>query len=324
MEMKDVVRLADGSGGREMLELIKSFGFSNRGEWKNYDNDSATLDLGDKRHLVFTTDSFIVSPSFFPGGDVGHIAACGTINDLSVLGARPLGLSVGLVIEEGFPKDDLDSIISSINKVSLQTKVPVVTGDTKVMERGKVDGIMINVSGVGIADELLTKSVKAGDVVIVSGGLGEHAVAVLSKRFDYETDIVSDSKPLIEEINAVRKLILVARDITRGGIAAVLNELCERHGIGMVLNEESIPAEPQVRNVAEMLGIDLYELASEGRFVCIAPKKNATEVESLLQQFNKQARIIGEVTDSKSVVVKTIIGSRLLPMPTGRIVPRIC
>jgi hydrogenase expression/formation protein HypE len=323
---KGLIDMSHGSGGKEMLELIRGYGFSNRGKWENFDNDSATLGIGDNLFLVFTTDSFVVTPLFFPGGNIGHIAACGTINDLAVIGAKPLGLSVAFVIEEGFPRQDLDEIVASINKVSVETRIPVVTGDTKVMEKGKLDGIVINTSGVGIAssDELLAKRVNPGDKLIVSGGLAEHAVALLSKRFDYKSNVVSDSKPLTEEINAVRSLVSVARDITRGGIAAVLNELCERHGVGMLLDEESIPAKPQVRKVAEMLGINLYELASEGRFVCIAPAENAGQVASLLQQFNPDAAIIGEITRNSKVIIQTLLGRRILQPPTGKIVPRIC
>lgn len=323
---KEFIALAHGSGGKEMENLIKSFDLSNKGDWKNYDDDSATLDIGGGRQLVFTTDSFIVNPVFFPGGDIGHLSACGTINDLAVMGARPLGLSLGMVIEEGFLIKDLSRIIESINKVSLNTNVPVVTGDTKVMEKGKFDRIMINTSGVGIVktDELLTKKPEPGDNIIISGGLGEHAVALLSKRFDYETSIVSDSKPLIEEIAAVSSIIKLAKDATRGGIAAVLNEICQKNRIGMLLDEKSIPAKPEVRHVTEMLGIDLYELACEGKFVCIASKKNSPMVEKKLKKFNSDAAIIGEVTAGNRVVIQTVLGKRILPQPTGRIVPRIC
>ncbi len=320
------VTLAHGSGGKEMEGLIKSFNLPHKGGWKNQDNDSATLDIGSGNLLVFTTDSFIVDPVFFPGGDIGHLAVCGTINDLAVMGARPLGLSLGLVIEEGFAMKDIRKIISSIKRLSAMTDIPVVTGDTKVMEKGKLDNIMINTSGVGIAkkDELLTKKLEPGDRVIISGGLGEHAVALLSKRFDYETAIVSDSKPLVEEMGAVKGLIKSAKDATRGGIAAVLNEICEKNNIGMLLDEESIPAKPEVKHVTEMLGINLYELACEGRFVCIASEKNSRLVEKRLKRFNPDAAIIGEITKKKGVIIQTILGKMILAQPTGRIVPRIC
>jgi hydrogenase expression/formation protein HypE len=309
-----------------MMDLINSFSFSNRGHWENYDNDAATIDIGHDQKLVFTTDSFIVSPIFFPGGDIGHIAMCGTINDLAVLGAKPLGVSLGLVLEEGFSKEDLKKIISSIDKISSETKIPVVTGDTKVMERGKIDKIVINTSGVGIVKKtnVLTRRIAVGDKIILSGGLGEHAVALLSKRYDYETSIISDSKPIIQEIQSVQDCIKIAKDPTRGGIAAALNEISQRYKKGMILYEELIPAKPGVKKVTEILGINLYELACEGRFICIVARKNAEKVEKKLKRFNLDAAICGEIIKGDSVLLQSELGKRILPVPTGRIVPRIC
>jgi len=322
---KTIITLAHGSGGAEMQQLINSFNLQNRGKWKNYDNDSATIDL-DGKQLIFTTDSFIVDPVFFPGGDIGHLAFSGTVNDLAVLGATPLGLSLSFVIEEGFSTTNLEKIINSINRLSNQTNIPIVTGDTKVMQKGKIDKIIVNTSGIGIAtnEELLTKPIDSGDKIILSGGLGEHAVALLSQRFDYETDIVTDSKPIITEIKAIQKHIKIAKDPTRGGIAAILNEICEKNHVGMLLDDEKIPVRPEVRKVTEMLGINLYELASEGRFVCIVSKEKAQLVEKKLQKFNPDASIIGEIIDDNKVFVQTMLGKRILPTPSGRIVPRIC
>ncbi|MBN1502366.1 hydrogenase expression/formation protein HypE [Candidatus Woesearchaeota archaeon] len=324
--MKDFITLSEGSGGKEMKELIKSFKFSFRGDWNNFDNDSATVDIGNNQLLVFTTDSFIVDPVFFPGGDIGHLAFCGTVNDLAVMGAIPLGLSLGLVIEEGFSKSELRKILDSINRISTKTQIPIVTGDTKVMEKGKLDKIAINTSGVGIINknELLDKEINIGDKIIISGGLGEHAVALLSKRFDYETSIITDSKPLVEEIQAIKNQIKIAKDITRGGLASNLNEICEKNKIGMLLNEEKIPAKNEVRKVVEMLGINLYELACEGRFVCVVSVENAPRVEGKLKEFNNYASTIGEIIKDDKVIIQTILGKRILPDPTGRIVPRIC
>ncbi|MFH2020371.1 MAG: hydrogenase expression/formation protein HypE [archaeon] len=320
---KEIINLMQGSGGQEMMRLVQSFNLGNRGAWKNCDNDSATLDIDGKK-LVFTTDSFIVDPIFFPGGDIGHLAMCGTINDLAVMGAQPLGLSLAFVIEEGFPTEDLQKIVESINRISVKYDVPIVTGDTKVMERGKLDKIIINVSGVGIMKDAFSGNVKKGDKIILSGGLGEHAVALLSKRFDYATDIITDSKPIIHEITTVREHILAAKDPTRGGIASALNEMSERYKVGMELDEDKIPAKEEVLKVVDMLGINLYDLASEGRFVCIVPAASALFVEKKLKEFNRDAAIIGEVTDGRNVIVKTYLGKRILPYPTGRIVPRIC
>lgn len=320
----NVITLAHGSGGKEMNELIRGFGFSNRGRWKNFDSDSATYDLGNGKFLAFTTDSFVVSPLFFPGGNIGSLAFSGTVNDLAVIGAEPIGISLSTVIEEGFSAGDLRLIIETINKLSSEYNIPIATGDTKVMEKGKIDSIVINTSGVGIADSLLDKRIIAGDKVIISGGIGEHAVALLSKRFSFETCIETDSKPVINEVKAVKRLIKAAKDPTRGGIASALNEICIRNKVGMILYEDKIPAKDEVRQVTEMFGINLYELACEGRFVCIAAKENAPEVENILKKFNKDASIIGEITGDERVVVQTILGKRVLPMPSGRIVPRIC
>ncbi|MFH0862416.1 MAG: hydrogenase expression/formation protein HypE [Candidatus Altiarchaeota archaeon] len=323
---EEIVSLSEGSGGMEMSKLIASYGFGSRGRWRNVDCDSSTFDLRDGRALLFTTDSFVIDPLFFPGGDIGQLAACGTINDIAVMGGRPLGLSLGFVIEEGFPKKDLRRIVESIGRISAETGVPIATGDTKVMDRGKLDKMIINSSAVGIAGkgELLTKKPVSGDRIILSGGLGEHAVALLSKRFDYETGIVTDSKPLLDEIAAVKGLLKLAKDPTRGGMASVLNEICGKYGVGMLLEEETIPAKKEARTVTEMLGIDLYELASEGRFIAIAARKNAKTVEKRLKRYNPDAAIIGQITKGDKVVVDTMLGRRIMPWPTGRIVPRIC
>ena len=324
MADKEFISLHEGSGGKEMDDLISSFGIKNRGNWKNYNNDSATLELGGGKHLVFTTDSFIVSPIFFPDANIGHIAFCGTVNDLSMMGAKPLGLSLSFIIEEGFPKSELRIIIDTINTLSEKHNIPIVTGDTKVMDKGKIDKIAINTSGVGITDFTLDKKLTPGDDIILSGGIGEHAVALLSKRFDYKTSIISDSKPLINEISAIKNLIKQAKDITRGGIAAILNDIARKNNVGMLIKEDSISAKHEVRRVVEMLGINIYELASEGRFVCIAPKKDSQKVLLQLKKFNKDAAIIGEITKGDKVVLKTFLGQRILPPPIGRIVPRIC
>ncbi len=327
--MAGFITLADGSGGQEMDDLIRSFGFAERGAWRHWDDDAASFDLGDGKRLVFTTDSYTVTPLSFPGGNIGHLAVCGTINDLVVMGATPLGLSLGLVLEEGLPKKELLRILASVRKVSEQTGVPIVTGDTKVMERGKIDRMVINTSGVGLVDvglgqRLLDEAPLPGDKVLLSGGLGEHAVALLSRRFDYATSIISDSKPLIEEMRGIRGLVKVAKDPTRGGIASALNELSSRHDVGFLLDEGSIPAKEEVRRVVEMLGLNLYDLACEGRLICVASPETTDEALRILRGFNESAAVIGVVTDDQRVLLQTFLGRRVLPKPTGRIVPRIC
>lgn len=326
---KEKISLAEGSGGKEMEDLIKSFQIKNRGIWQDSDNDAATLKINSNQNLVFTTDSFVVDPLFFPGGNIGDLAFCGTVNDICMMGANPFGLSLSLIIEEGFPKEDLKKIMDTINKLSSDWGVPVVTGDTKVMEKGKIDKIIINTSAVAISERLLKDEIEEGDQIILSGGIGEHAVALLSKRFDYKTEIVSDSKPLILEISSIKHDVKQAKDPTRGGIAAVLNELAEKNDVGMMIDEEKIPIKPEVKKVCEMLGINPYELACEGRFVCIVSKENAKQVLRKLKKYNNQASIIGEITqeenkDNNKVILNTFLGKRILPKPKGRIVPRIC
>lgn len=318
----DKITLAHGAGGKEMEELIKRYSFF-RGDWKNCSNDASTFNLGDKE-LLFTTDSFVVDPIFFPGGNIGHLAFAGTVNDILMMGGTPIGLSISAVIEEGFPIEELDKIIETIIELSKKYNVPVVTGDTKVMEKGKIDKIILNTSAVGLSENILTKKLEVGDKVILSGGLGEHAVALLSKRFDFETEVITDSKPLVNELNDVKKLIKQCKDPTRGGISASLNEIAEKNSVGILLDEEKIPAKNEVRKAVEMLGINLYELACEGRFVSIVSKENAEEVITKLKRYNSDASIIGEVVEGENVVLQTFLGKRILPKPSGRIVPRIC
>ncbi|MFA6089404.1 MAG: AIR synthase related protein, partial [Candidatus Woesearchaeota archaeon] len=197
---KEVVKLSEGSGGEEMDNLIKQLSKDFfRGNWKNCDKDGATFE-----DLVFTTDSYVVTPIFFPGGNIGKLAFCGTVNDLAVMGATPIGISLSLIIEEGFSKDELKIITDTIAKLSNETKIPVVTGDTKVVEKGKIDKIMITTSGIGKTKTILDKPLCENDAIIISGSLGDHAIALLSKRFDFETNIISDSKPLNLELKEVK------------------------------------------------------------------------------------------------------------------------
>lgn len=319
------IGLAHGSGGLEMLGLIKRLGINFRGRWKNCLNDSATLACCGKM-LFFTSDSYVVEPVFFPGGDIGCLAVYGTINDLAVMGARPIGISLSLVIEEGMTEKALMRIISSIRKASKLTGVPVATGDTKVVERGRIGSLMINTSGLGLGSKGAVLDGKAvpGDSVIVSGGIGEHSVAVLSKRFGYSSRLKSDSKPLIDEIEAVRNLIKSAKDITRGGLASCLNEIADSSSAGFLIDELRIPSRKEVRKVAGMLGVSPYELACEGRFACVAPKKNSEKVVARLKRFNSQACKIGEVVRGRGVIMQGLLGKRRLDYPSGRLVPRIC
>lgn len=295
------------------------------GGWTNTDDDAAVFDLGNKK-LVFTTDSFIIDPLFFPGGDIGKISMCGTINDLAVMGATPLGVSLAMVIEEGFPKSELKKIISSIQKVSKETKIPIVTGDTKVSNKGKLDKIEITTAGVGLAKKIIdNRGLKPGDKVISSGKFGEHGMAILAKRFDYKTKIKSDSQPVLKEIKSVSKYLTSAKDPTRGGLAANLNELAEKGKVKIILEDESILFKKEVLALTGLLGIDPFVLPSEGRFVATVKRDFAEKAVQTLKKFNREAAIIGEVQKGEGVFLKTKIGSlKPISMPEGRLIPRIC
>jgi len=293
-----------------------------KGKWKNTGDDAASLDFNGK--LFFTSDSYVVTPLFFPGGNIGTIAFCGTVNDLSVMGARPLGISLSLVIEEGLPKKELFKVIETISMLSRKHRIPIVTGDTKVMEKGSVDKLVINTSGIGIAERMLDEKLKEGDRIIVSGGVGEHAAALLAERFEMESSIKTDSKPLWKEIHSVRSIVKQAKDITRGGLAAVLNELAEKNGKQFFVEEEKIPVKKEVRALTDILGIDFYPLACEGRFVCVCSEENSKEAVKRLKKFNPMASDIGEVREGKGVIVQTRFGIKPLKSPSGKIVPRIC
>lgn len=319
------ITLSHGAGGQEMQSLIAEMRkfLPSFKEWKHCDDDGAIRFL-QKGQYVFTSDSYVVTPIFFPGGNIGKIAFCGTVNDLSVMGACPLGLSLNFVLEEGFPRKELFTIVQTIGELSKKTGIPIVTGDTKVVERGSLDKIIITTSGIGIAREVFDKKLAFGDVVIVSGGIGEHGAALLASRFEMETDIMSDSSPLWKEIESVAKYIKQAKDITRGGLASVLNELAEKNGKSIFVNEGAIPIRQDVRSLTDMLGIDVLSLACEGRFVCICSEKESTRVLKALKRFHKDANIVGTVKKGRGVSVQTRFGIKVLSMPSGTLVPRIC
>jgi hydrogenase expression/formation protein HypE len=319
------IKLSEGSGGREMQALIGTLRsqFDQLSAWTHVTDDGATFPLGDQ-HLVFTTDAYVVTPIFFPGGNIGKIAFCGTVNDLAVMGARPIGISLSLILEEGFSKEEFNAILETIALLSKETGIPIVTGDTKVVERGGLHKILINTSGVGLAARVLEAPLSEGDVVVVSGGLGEHGAALLARRFELETTLVTDSKPLHEELLAIGPFIKQAKDITRGGLAAILNELSEKNGVAFTIEEEDVPLEAEVRALTEMLGIDVYSLASEGRFACVVAPEHVSSVLEILHTFNPAARQIGTVSFGRGVSVQTAYGKKILSMPSGNIVPRIC
>jgi hydrogenase expression/formation protein HypE len=326
-ENMETIELDHGGGGFKSSELIGEVRkiLTDTGKWKNCGDDAASFNLGNQK-LLFTTDAFIVDPVFFPGGDIGKIAACGTINDISVMGAKPIGISLSIVIEEGFPKKDFLKIIESIQKVSKEAGVPIVTGDTKVMEKGKLDKIEITTAGVGLAQNVISNNgVAVGDVIIASGDLGEHTVALLSERFGYESKIKTDSKPLNKELALVGKYLHSAKDPTRGGLAANIVEMAEKSKVKIVFEEETLPYKKETFAIAGLLGIDVLSFASEGRFIAAVAQKDVQKVLQILKKFNKEAKIIGRVEKGKGVFLQTKLGSlRPIEMPRGKLVPRIC
>jgi len=321
------IEIAHGSGGKKSVELIGGIRKILRegSSWKNTDDDGAVFEWKGKK-LVFTTDAFIVDPIFFPGGDIGKLATCGTINDLAMMGAQPLGLSLSLVIEEGFSWQNLRKIIRSINQISQKEKVPIVTGDTKVTEKRKLDKIEITTAGVGIAQFILSnEGARAGDLVITSGDLGKHGAALLAKRFGSVNEIKSDCQPLNRPIKKVAPFLTSAKDPTRGGLAAVLNEVAEKSKVKIVLDEDKIPFQKEVSALASLLGIDKLALPSEGRFVATVSAHQAKKAVNCLKKFNRQAGVIGRVEKGKGVYLKTKVGTlRKIEIPEGKLIPRIC
>lgn len=325
--MEKYITLEDGGGGKKSWELIKELRsiLNFKGSWKNTEDDAAAFDLGGKK-LAMTTDSFIVDPLFFPGGDIGKIAMCGTINDLSVMGAKPLGISLAMVIEEGFPSDSLKKIVCSISEISKAMKVPVVTGDTKVTNKGKLDKIEITTAGIGLAKKIISNSgLRPGDKIIASGSLGDHGTIILAKRFNYQTKLKSDCQPIFEEVQCVLEYITACKDPTRGGLAANIVEMADKGKVKIILDEDNIPFSREALAISNTLGIDPFILPSEGRFIASVKREYAEKAVKLLQKFNKKAAIIGEVTGGRGVFLKTKIGSlKAISMPEGKLIPRIC
>jgi hydrogenase expression/formation protein HypE len=299
-------------------------------------NDSAVFELNGAR-LAFTTDSYVVDPIFSPGGDIGSLAVCGTVNDLAMRGARPYFLSVGFIIEEGFPIKDLEQIILSMERAAKEAGVQVVTGDTKVVPKGAADKIFINTSGIGLIPEgihIAGQNARPGDAVIISGTIGDHGMTILSKRegLSFESSLKSDAAPLnrlVQEMLKTGSKIHVLRDPTRGGLATTLNEIAMQSSVGIELLEESIPIRSSVLAASEILGLDPLYIANEGKLVAILPQSQAEVVLAAMKKnpYGQEAALIGEVKAENpgKVVMKTLIGGkRLIDMLTGEQLPRIC
>lgn len=339
MIKNDKVLLGHGSGGKLSHDLISDlFVKCFENQYLHKQTDSAILDLADSQ-ISFTTDSFVVDPVFFPGGDIGKLAVCGTVNDLAVSGATPMFLSAGFIIEEGFPLKDLESIVSSMAVEAKKAGVVIVTGDTKVVNRGKCDKIFINTAGIGMIKMQHThigegRSIKPGDKIIINGSIGDHGMAVLSARqeLNIQSDIQSDCASLnglIHNILDASDGVKFMRDATRGGLATVLSELAEKKNFGITLEESNILVMPKVRAFCEILGFDPLYVANEGKVVIVADRDSAATILQTMQnhELGKNAGIIGEIVaeyPGKAWVNTGIGGKRILDMLAGEQLPRIC
>jgi len=347
-----VVKMVHGAGGQAMMQFIRDYVLKHLG-WGEAELPLRALDdSGVVEGIVLKSDSYTVKPLFFPGGDIGTLAVSGTINDIAMVGGKPLALALGLIIEEGFPLDSLSRILESISRVAREVGVPVITGDTKVVEKGALDQLVLNMSGVGIRHPLLPRNfevvreyrrdfdarwlmdsnIRPGDKIILTGYIGDHAIALLSVREElgFEVDVKSDAAPLIGLMEKALEVggVVAAKDPTRGGLANLLNEWREKSGVGIKIYEERIPVRDSVRSACEYLGLDPLELGNEGKAVIAVVDEMAEDVLKAIRShpLGRNAEIIGEATDEFDyVVMETVIGGlRVVPPPIGDPVPRIC
>jgi hydrogenase expression/formation protein HypE len=334
---RDKVVLGHGSGGQLSANLLRDVFlplFAN--PVLDRLDDQAVVEIAGAR-IAFTTDSFVVKPLFFPGGDIGSLAVHGTVNDLAMGGARPLYLSAGFIVEEGFPLEDLRRIAASMSKAARSAGVDIITGDTKVVERGKGDGVFINTTGIGIVPldvRMSADRARPGDVVILSGSIGDHGTAILASRegLEFETTIVSDSAALhglVHDMLVVSRNVRVLRDPTRGGLSSTLNEIAEQSKVAIEIDEKSIPVRDEVRGACELLGLDPLYVANEGKLVAIVAPDDADAVLEAMRAHPRgcEAAIIGKVSDGNAgmVTMRTAFGSRrIVDMLPGDQLPRIC
>ncbi|MBK8149848.1 MAG: hydrogenase expression/formation protein HypE [Acidobacteria bacterium] len=334
--------LGHGGGGKLSNELVENLFlpvFSNESLDKL--SDSAQLDvfelLKGGGRLAYSTDSFVVQPLFFRGGNIGHLAVCGTVNDVAMSGAKPMFLSAGFIIEEGLEVESLGRIVNSMGEAAKRSAVQIVTGDTKVVDKGKGDGLFINTSGIGIIPpgvNIAPNLARPGDALILSGEIGLHGIAIMSERegLEFEAPVLSDCANLnflVDEMLEVTKNIRVLRDPTRGGIASALNEIAKASRVGIRIYDDKIPVPPVVRGACEMLGLDPYYVANEGKLLAIVPRESADQVveRMRLNEFGRDSVVIGEVVDDHAgmVVARTVFGStRVVDMQLGEQLPRIC
>lgn len=333
------ILLGHGSGGKLSHELIQNIFFKHFGEnEKHFPTDAALLQLPG-HHIAYTTDSYVVDPIFFPGGNIGKLAVCGTVNDLAVSGATPLFLSCGFIIEEGFGYDQLEEIVKTMAEECRKAGVTIVAGDTKVVDKGKCDKIFINTSGIGSLQQVhkhisYGQFIKPGDKIIVNGNIAEHGVTIIGARnnISFSDDLKSDCASLnglIQNVMDVSENIHFMRDATRGGIATVLCELVEHRDYGIRINETSIPVSESVAGLCEVFGFDPLYIANEGKLVMVVAAKDCDKILNVMRQheLGRNACVIGEVTseNAQKVLLETSIGGkRVMDMLTGEQLPRIC
>jgi hydrogenase expression/formation protein HypE len=335
------ITLKHGAGGHAMRQLIEDIlaaGLQDmpvNGFGLSAMDDGAALRIGDQ-WLVITTDSYVVHPLFFPGGDIGRLAISGTINDLAMMGAtEPLGLTSAVIVEEGFPRADLERIQRSMLDTCQETGVPVVTGDTKVMGRGELDGIVINTTGLALARGIVRDNgLRPGDQIILTGSMGDHGMALMAlrHRLAIEAELRSDVAPINtlvrEALRAAGGSITAMKDPTRGGVASALHEMAAKSGVGVVVREAAVPISPSVRSVADLLGLDPFHIANEGKAIIgIAPARAAAVLAAIrAHALGREAAIVGECTAEHAgrIVLDTGLGRRLLTEPEGEPLPRIC
>ncbi|MCL2669970.1 MAG: hydrogenase expression/formation protein HypE [Syntrophaceae bacterium] len=333
----DRILLEHGGGGLLSNELIaETFLPRLRNSLLEGLGDGACFEIAGTK-FCFSTDTFVVQPRFFPGGDIGSLAVHGTVNDLAMCGGRPLYLSAGFVIEEGFSREELERIVGSMAGAAKRAGVAIVTGDTKVVPRGAADGIFINTAGIGVVryeSTLGATAIRPGDAVLVSGPIGDHGAAILAARHDFglSSEVHSDSAPLnslVERILTVSANIHCMRDATRGGMGAILAELAAQSGLRITIQESAVPVREAVRGICEILGFDPLFLANEGRMALFCPEPEAESVLAVMRdhELGREATIIGAVTEDRKgrLVMETLLGSlREVDLPTGELVPRIC
>jgi hydrogenase expression/formation protein HypE len=334
--MDDSILLAHGSGGKLSHELVeKKFLPFLANPALNKLDDSAIFEASGR--LALTTDGYVVNPIFFPGGDIGKLAVCGTVNDLAMNGAKPMYLSLSAIIEEGFLLGELEQIVQSIKKASEEAEVSIIAGDTKVVNRGQADKLFITTSGVGIVPpgvDISGANARVGDKVLLSGTIGDHGMAIMSQRegLRFATTLKSDCAPLnklVAQMLEVSSRIHCLRDPTRGGLATTLNELARQSKVGIAIEETEIPVKEEVEAACELLGLDPIYVANEGKLVCIVDPADADKLLIRMKKniYGRDATIIGEVTRQHpgKVVMKTKLGpSRIVDMLTGELLPRIC